>query len=1815
MDPETVDPLDWTVDQVVAFLCHNSSAPWSQSANPTRLPDPIAFEAAIRENMINGEVLLTDVDKETLREELGLKALGPRSTVLAAIRYLRNLSVKYQRAYSAQTSVYNDGRPSYSPRMTPMTVSGHISGSPVPYPHFPRQATPHHGMRHGSMSVPPSIPPAQEFKYEPNPGDNLPGRTLQSNGIHLSSETPNLPQTVVDDDVNNRTHGMPNPPRPQFSDEQTVACSVSPRLRPNEHIQVDSQGRKRRKLDLTAQRQAVSDVETPQSQAKDWYMGPSRIEPMDIFYPIQSDSELEESSFVTLSPEIPIAQRLFVKKCLHQFFRQQPVKLGAKDGCSRSAIFPCKSSLLGGNQPQFFTLYSSRNGQVTVTKETTADWPEFSAQRPASGSKNRDPYDYLIEKYPVKGDDEDVLPLFGESGSEGEYDSDTWREIDEEREESVQRKPTYLTSHEVNSVIERCVRDYEEKWRSNHLPKQEHRAYRIWMEAKRRRNRSQQIKMMLQDIELLERRLRKIKKEIHQHKYAKVEDLQFQCQSMEQTVFNIEAQKWRISVLEKAECPPKVPFTAKPRPKKVRLNLDEESLDSESDYLSEDSLDDFIVNDVDAHGDAPMDISMTSSDSDSDDMISPSGKRRKQRQRNGQVKHKNARIQALEMSPSPPIPPATTQQLSPPSYVTVGGQNIEMIDLPKSRSASPVVDFEITTPPLNPARPADEQGGITPLKMEQPSSPPFSVVLPARQSSREMTSKTASPSNRKPDLADIDVDDFKRIQHVKWSVLEDHSDRQRLLTKLIACLPNDERTNMAMSIPTYTRAELRSLTFRALNGMRSHALKIRDLDSAQNEIIMRVASLYVSWNCCVRLNQKGINKSLLDKTIANKSAFDDFASQLSARLAAYTRMVQQEQQAASAADVASPGTEDSDHDDLQAATSRTPHKKRKRQVKESQEVKRNHEAAQIRVAMQEAQRKRLEERMESMGVSNDDPERQAVSFEHPVIYLDSHIGRRVKSHQLNGIQFMWRELIQDEKGEGCLLAHTMGLGKTMQVISLLVTISAAAASEDAAIRNRVPARFHRSQTLILCPSSLIDNWYEEFLMWTPRKHYLGPIRKVTSSATLQQRLAEVAAWDESGGILILSYDIFRTWIHNKETRQRGKPLDDKTHAIVREQLLKGPNIIVADEAHKMKNRASGLSTAASEFKSKSRIALTGSPLANNLVDYFAMVDWIAPGYLGEFIEFKANYVEPIEEGLYADSTFVERRRSLKKLQVLKEILNPKINRADISVLKGSLPPKVEFVITVSLTDLQKKAYNMFVASLLEEKVKGDVRSMMILSWLAILGLCCSHPACFKNRLHERTNNQRRLARRSDDFDQEEMPGDEPIHQIGLPESMIAAQEQLLSSVPDLENPMHSHRAQILDRIISESIKAGDKVLVFSHSLSTLDYLEKLLISSGRRYSRLDGSTPVGVRQAATKNFNNSQTLQQVFLISTRAGGLGLNIPGANRVVIYDFLFNPTWEEQAVGRAYRLGQQKPVFVYRFIAGGTFEEVLHNKAVFKTQLAIRVVDKKNPVRWASKSLGEYLFPVREVKEKDVSEYIGKDPRVLDKIIQDDQDRIIRKIDLTETFQKEDNDKLTDEEKKDVQQELDDERLKRSDPEAYTRKMAERMAAAQAQPQSLPMGTQQSHSLAYRGYLPPNPYLPPGTVGSVTASTSAATSAAGAASTTPVVPYSAHNIGPPPLEPDTSVLNTHSERTASAAGGNTAAALSSISEMGNTSTAPLGTLTTQPATSLDERSRSSTAINHPTVSNGQKEPGPETAGQGRQVSVSSAMRASTVFEGGSL
>lgn len=569
---------------------------------------------------------------------------------------------------------------------------------------------------------------------------------------------------------------------------------------------------------------------------------------------------------------------------------------------------------------------------------------------------------------------------------------------------------------------------------------------------------------------------------------------------------------------------------------------------------------------------------------------------------------------------------------------------------------------------------------------------------------------------------------------------------------------------------------------------------------------------------------------------------------------------------------------------------------------------------------------------------------------------------------------------------------------------------------------------------------MIENWIDEFAIWAPSGHKLGAIRDIIPRAQQDEifnRLDRIKAWNSDGGVLIMSYEMLRSLIQYRPTKA-SRPLSIEQQEFLSECLLSGPNIIVADEAHKLKGEKSAISQIASRFKTNNRIAMTGSPLANHLSEYYQMVEWISPGYLENPQSFKTKFMDPIQAGSYIDSTKAEQRESLCALKVLGGILNPKIHRADTSAIASDLPSKTEFVIVVPLTDLQRRVYDTFVACL-KTSPESDVATKLW-SWLALLQLCCNHPVPFREKLADRSN--------SSGEQEEALDGDNSVSVLpvsikdaGLPSDLFPKVEALFRSVQKPLGPEFSHRSTLLNQILNEAANVGDKVLVFSQSIPTMDYLDKLLKKSGRKFLRLDGKTLSAQRQSLCKRFNTSDS-EQVFLISTRAGGLGLNITGANRVVIFDFLFNPTWEEQAIGRAYRLGQKKPVFVYRFIAGGTFEDNIFNKAVYKSQLAVRVVDKMNTIREAAKKTDEYLKPVRQVERESHDEILGKDPQVLDKILAGPFGKVVLKVTLSHLKNNE-SDTLDGEELKRVNEELRMEQLKRSNRPAYEAELQRRQA----------------------------------------------------------------------------------------------------------------------------------------------------------------------------
>ena len=615
----------------------------------------------------------------------------------------------------------------------------------------------------------------------------------------------------------------------------------------------------------------------------------------------------------------------------------------------------------------------------------------------------------------------------------------------------------------------------------------------------------------------------------------------------------------------------------------------------------------------------------------------------------------------------------------------------------------------------------------------------------------------------------------------------------------------------------------------------------------------------------------------------------------------------------------------------------------------------------------------------------------------------------MKEHQKDGLQFLWREITgEHEDLQGCLLAQTMGLGKTMQIIALLVTLAESSQSQSINIRNQVPPSLQESRTIILCPPALLENWWDEFLIWAPRpfSETIGELRKVSVSLSLQERLDEIDAWSEQGGVLLIGYDTFKGLVLNparvnKKTGNVKISLDDSKHEEIREALLHRANLVVADEAHNFKRRTSQIHKAMNQFETKSRIALTGSPLNNNLEEYYTLIDWIAPNYLGTYTEFKATYEEPISEGLYQDSTVTQYTRSRTKLKALEIEMEPKVHRADVSVLHTDLHGKMEFVIVVPLTKLQEDIYNIFVETMRPAVSKKETRTTSFWSWLSVLQLLCNHPQCFKEQMltikteFDNSPDGRTaipLEKTGPTTLEEKLTGSDEDDLLlatagATPEFMVIIHkcEELFDRMSESEDHLlQSYKMSLLMSILKFSGAAHDKVLVFSHRLATLKYIRELLDKENRGYVYIDGTLLTQKRQQFSKDFNEGNI--NICLISTRAGGTGLNFYGANRVVILDEHFNPSWEQQAIGRAYRIGQRKPVYVYRLTVGGTFEEAMQKQGLFKQQLATRVVDKKNPNRIGVKRAGEYFFPPRMVVEGDVGQCLGQDPLVLDRLLAD-------------------------------------------------------------------------------------------------------------------------------------------------------------------------------------------------------------------------------------
>ncbi|WP_225846847.1 DEAD/DEAH box helicase [Streptomyces sp. HPF1205] len=442
----------------------------------------------------------------------------------------------------------------------------------------------------------------------------------------------------------------------------------------------------------------------------------------------------------------------------------------------------------------------------------------------------------------------------------------------------------------------------------------------------------------------------------------------------------------------------------------------------------------------------------------------------------------------------------------------------------------------------------------------------------------------------------------------------------------------------------------------------------------------------------------------------------------------------------------------------------------------------------------------------------------------------------LRDYQLRGLNWLHR---MTSLGLGGCLADDMGLGKTVTLIALHL--------------RRQERKATAGPTLVVCPASLLGNWEREirrFAPATPVHRFHGPGRDLSAAAC--------------DGFVLTTYGTMR----RDAVRLGAQPW----------------GLLVADEAQHVKNPHAHTAKALRTIPSRGRVALTGTPVENNLSELWALLDWTTPGLLGTLSGFRDRYAKAVEGD-----------RDEQAARHLAALVRPFLLRRRKSDpgIAPELPPKTETDRPVSLTKEQVSLYEALVRELMAEieGSEGMARRGLVMKLLTGLKQVCNHPA------------------------------------------------QYLKEPDGAKLPGRSGKLELLDELLDTVLAEEGAALVFTQYVSMGRLIERHLADCGVETLFLHGGTTVGRREEMVDAFQAGE--KRVFLLSLKAAGTGLNLTRAGHVVHYDRWWNPAVEDQATDRAYRIGQTQPVQVHKLIAEGTVEEKVAEMLRRKRELADAVL----------------------------------------------------------------------------------------------------------------------------------------------------------------------------------------------------------------------------------------------------------------------------------
>ena len=538
----------------------------------------------------------------------------------------------------------------------------------------------------------------------------------------------------------------------------------------------------------------------------------------------------------------------------------------------------------------------------------------------------------------------------------------------------------------------------------------------------------------------------------------------------------------------------------------------------------------------------------------------------------------------------------------------------------------------------------------------------------------------------------------------------------------------------------------------------------------------------------------------------------------------------------------------------------------------------------------------------------------------------------LKPYQMVGVNFLM--LLQQNDIPGAILADEMGLGKTAQAISFVAMsrygASSSSSTENGVLWPRVSCK--ANPVLVVSPASLLENWKRELGMWAPNMKvgiFHGESREeVRETEEYHRERTGECCYD----VIVVCYSLFeRDSIESQDNRAWLQRMEF-SHLIL-------------DEAHLLKNREAQRTTRLTRLARKAhyRLLLTGTPLQNSLRELEALIDFVLPGLLKE---------GELGEGI--DDEKAERR--VKKVR---RILEPFVLRRLKETVAKQLAPKTQVKEVIEMPEGQAETYKIAVDRIRREALEGKSKSAKgiglaqsrLKAIFVHLRKVANHPLLVRHRYTDQdlieiadVCHKRRIFGPDARLErvQEHVSGlsDFSLHQL-CGDYMLGG--VLKEKMLDPELGMQSAKIQRLKELLVELKAKGSRPLIFSQWKIMLDILEWVLSNLGLPYARLDGDTAVEDRQDLVDKFNAKDSPLFTFILSTRAGGQGLNLTGADTVILHDVDFNPQIDRQAEDRCHRLGQEKTVTVYRLVTKDSVDEKIVAIAEQKMHLDAAILNE--------------------------------------------------------------------------------------------------------------------------------------------------------------------------------------------------------------------------------------------------------------------------------